>query len=254
MQTTWDYTTLANSYLKRPDYSKHAIDQMCDLMGITPNSRICDVGAGAGHLTIELGKRGMHVNAVEPNDAMRQHGIERTHDYPQITWSKGTGEKTNQTDNQFDAVTFGSSFNVCDQQLALKETLRITKPGGWFACMWNHRDLHDTVQEKIENIICTNIPNYDYGNRRQDQMPFLQSTGLFETIKYIEGDVTHKQTIGECVEAWRSHGTLYRQANENNALFNKIINEIEKYLASLNVEFISIPYKTRIWVGKLKKK
>ena len=41
-------------------------------------------------------------------------------------------------------------------------------PNGWFACMWNHRDVEDPIQKNIENIITSFIPNYDYGLRRQD--------------------------------------------------------------------------------------
>ena len=254
MQATWNYTKLADAYIKRPDYSAAAIDKMCSVMGVTSNSKICDIGAGAGHLTIELGKRDTSVNAVEPNDAMRENGIKRTEKFKNINWLKGTGEQTNQKDSQFDAVTFGSSFNVCDQKLALQESLRICKSGAWFACMWNHRDLDDSIQKNIEKIIKTNLPNYDYGLRRQDQEPILKSSGLFESIEFIDGNVSHQQSIDECVEAWRSHGTLHRQANEDDKLFNKIISEIETYLRSLNMQSITIPYVTRIWVAKFLKK
>src|SRR3990167_5627605 len=112
MQTTWNYTKLADAYIKRPDYSPEAIDKMFSLMSLPSNSSICDVGAGVGHLTVGLAERGMVVSAVEPNDAMRKNGIERTKKFNNISWTKGTGERTNQNDNHFDAITFGSSFNV----------------------------------------------------------------------------------------------------------------------------------------------
>lgn len=254
MQTTWNYTKLANAYIKRPDYSFEAIDKMCNLMNISAQDKTCDIGAGAGHLTIELGKRGMQIHAIEPNDAMRENGIVRTKNMKNVSWSKGTAEQTNQGDNQFNAVTFGSSFNVCDQRRALAESLRICKSSGWFACMWNHRDLDDPIQKNIEAIIKSNLPNYNYGLRRQDQAPILESSNLFDLIEFIEGNVTHEQSIAECVEAWRSHGTLYRETNEHDELFGKIICEIESYLNSLGVEKITIPYETRIWVAKFSEK
>lgn len=253
MRTTWNYTKLANAYIKRPDYSVAAIDKMCALMNLNTHSDVCDIGAGAGHLTIELGKRKYCVNAVEPNDAMRENGIQRTNKFKNISWFKGTGEQTNQNESQFDAVTFGSSFNVCDQQLALKESLRICKPGAWFSCLWNHRDLNDPIQKKIESIIISNIPNYDYGLRRQNQTPILKSANLFESIEFIEENILHQQSIEECLVTWRSHGTLYRQTNEDDHIFNRIIGEIESYLQSLNQKMITIPYVTRIWAAKFSK-
>jgi ubiquinone/menaquinone biosynthesis C-methylase UbiE len=249
MKTNWDYTNLADAYLKRPDYSEEAINTMLKTTGISKDAKICDVGAGVAHLTLMLLERGYNVVAVEPNDAMRANGILRTKKYNHSAWLEGTGENTGQPTGTFDMVTFGSSFNVCDRQEALKETKRILKPGGWFACMWNHRDVNDNIQAAIENIIKSEIKDYGYGTRREDQTEEINKSGLFKEVKKIEGSVIHVQTIAECVEAWRSHATLERQAGEK---FTTIISKIETYLNGLNVNEIKIPYTTRIWMAQLK--
>ena len=78
MKTEWDYTDLAEAYLKRPDYAQSAIDQMLEKAGVNKESKVCDVGAGAAHLTIKLAEAGLQVSAVEPNDAMKKmESIER---------------------------------------------------------------------------------------------------------------------------------------------------------------------------------
>ena len=141
MKTEWDYTALAAAYLKRPDYADAAIDAMLTIAGLEKGEQVCDVGAGVAHLTLMLATRELVVTAVEPNDAMRANGIKRTEGLANVQWYEGTGEQTCQSANAFDMVTFGSSFNVCDRPTALKETARILKPRGWFACMWNHRQL-----------------------------------------------------------------------------------------------------------------
>src|SRR6516164_2067734 len=153
MKLEWDYTTLAEAYLKRPDYSDAAIDAMLSLAGVRNGSKICDVGAGVAHFTLMLAARGMDVTAVEPNDVMRANGMKRTKELTNVRWREGTGEQTGEPSQNFDMVTFGSSFTVVDRPLALKETARILKPRGWFACMWNYRDLEDRVQRQIELII-----------------------------------------------------------------------------------------------------
>ena len=51
MKTKWDYTSLAASYIDRPPYSELAIDHMLCLTSTSEGSRVCDVGAGVGHLT-----------------------------------------------------------------------------------------------------------------------------------------------------------------------------------------------------------
>jgi ubiquinone/menaquinone biosynthesis C-methylase UbiE len=249
MKTDWDYTDLADAYLKRPDYSDDALDRMLKRTGLLPGATACDVGAGVAHLTIKLAGRGLKVVAVEPNDAMRTNGIRRTKNLQLVTWTEGTGEATGQQAATFDIVTYGSSFNVTDRRAALKESARILKRRGWFACMWNHRDLEDPIQASIEEIIRKQIPAYAYGTRREDQSAIILSSGLTDAVEKLEGRVFHTQTVQDCVEAWRSHATLQRQAGDK---FPDVVRSIHAYLHSLGASEIQIPYTTRIWLAQFK--
>ena len=249
MKTEWDYTAFADAYLKRPDYADAAIDAMLSLAGVRKGSKICDVGAGVAHFTLMLAARGMDVTAVEPNDVMRANGMKRTKELTNVRWREGTGEQTGEPSQNFDMVTFGSSFTVVDRPLALKETARILKPRGWFACMWNYRDLEDRVQSQIELIIRTRIKGYDYGPRREDQRPVVDDSGLFGPVVHLDARIVHEQTIEECVEAWRSHATLQRQAG---AAFGDVVSRIEEYLQSLHTTRIKIPYFTNIWAAQVR--
>lgn len=248
MKTNWDYTLLADAYLKRPNYSSTAIDAMLSIAKIKEGSFICDVGAGVAHLTLELANRGFQIKAIEPNDAMRCNGKIRTKDFDNVLWHESIGEETGQKSNFFDMVTFGSSFNVCERDKALLETSRILKPNGWFACMWNHRVLEDPIQSEIESIIRSHIPKYGYGSRREDQTAFLNESNLFNKVIHISSIIEHEQTIKDCIEAWKSHATLQRQAGES---FNLIIDEINSFLINLNTTSLQIPYKTNIWLTQL---
>jgi len=249
MKTEWDYTTLANAYLQRPDYSDNAINAMLSIAEVKPGDKFCDVGTGVAHLTLMLAQRRMDIIAVEPNDAMRANGIIRTKTYNNVRWHEGSGENTGQTDNQFTMVTFGSSFNVCNRPLALREAARILKPRGAFSCLWNHRDLDDPIQSAIEAIIKNKVNDYSYGTRRENPKELIEDSGLFDSVVHIDAQIKHNQAILDCVEAWRSHATLKRQAGD---CFLTIINEIEEYLLGLGVDEIKIPYSTNIWIARLK--
>ena len=249
MNLQWDYSKLAQSYVKRPPYAGSAIQKMFDVIGHkNMTGPIADIGAGTAHLTLELAELNIPIMAVEPNDEMRKIGQERTSQLSHISWSKATAENTMLKDKHFSLVTFGSSFNVTDRLQALRESHRILKSGGWFACMWNHRDLTDVTQAKIEEIIKSFIPNYDYGARREDQTQIISQSGLFDSIELIEGEVLHTLSLKDAAQAWSSHGTLERQAKEK---FPHIVREIDSFLQSVG-ETIHIPYKTKIWVAKKK--
>lgn len=248
MKTEWDYTNLAEAYLKRPEYAQDAVDKMLEIAKANEVTKVCDVGAGAAHLTLMLARKGYSIYAVEPNDAMRANGKKRTAEYEKVQWFEGVGENTTMKDNDFDMVTFGSSFNVCDRQKALIETCRILKPNGWFACMWNHRQLEDPLQKEIEQIIQKNIPEYTYGTRREDQTEEINRSQLFGTVKFIEAEVIHIIPKQDFIDGWKSHGTLQRQSQEK---FNLIISQIAEVVEKAAKDgCVTVPYVTRIWMAQ----
>jgi ubiquinone/menaquinone biosynthesis C-methylase UbiE len=248
-KVNWDYTEHASHYDKRADYSYDAITQLLTATGCNPQKAIAEIGAGTGKLTKELLKHGLRVRAVEPNDAMRAIGINNTQGQS-VTWSVGTGEATGLPSGSAYAVFFGSSFNVVDQQVTLGEVRRVLIPHGWFGCMWNHRNLNDPVQRKIETIIQSFIPAYSYGSRREDPTAVINASGYFSPAKSIAGDFVWEMPKSDIIVAWKSHATLRRQAGSD-AVFDKVIAEISKYLASMP-ETIDVPYTTRIYFAQLK--
>jgi SAM-dependent methyltransferase len=241
MNATWDYTELASHYDKRADYSAKALDQLCTATGSGAGTRVADIGSGTGKLAAPLARRGLRVSAVEPNAAMRSFGIRNTQGLG-VAWTEGTGEHTGLPHAAFDLATFGSSFNVVDQAKALVEVVRILKPAGSLACMWNHRDLDDAVQARIEAIIRHEIPGYTYGKRREDPTPAIDASGLFGPVEAIEERFVLEVSAADYVEAWRSHGTLQRQAGGR---FAEIVEAIERALG--DTTSLSTPYFTRIW-------
>jgi ubiquinone/menaquinone biosynthesis C-methylase UbiE len=247
MRTNWDYTNLATAYLDRPPYATIAIQRLLSLAECRPQARVCDVGAGIGHLTIPLLHADLCVTAVEPNDAMRQLGIKQTASWKNVSWYEGVGEATGQPSTFFDLVTFGSSFNVVDRSKALSETYRILKPCGWMACLWNHRDLNDPIQQLVEQTIVEAIPHYSYGARREDQQDVIVGSRLFENIVMIEETEIQRVNRAAWINAWRSHATLQRQAVD---LLEELITKIDSVVPE--GEFLNIPYTTRMWCAQKK--
>lgn len=245
----WDYTKLAGAYADRPDYAAGAVDRVLELAGVGVDDRACDVGAGSGHLTLPLLERGLLVDAVEPNDEMRALGGRRTSQWPTVSWFAGTAQDNGRETGAYRLVTFGSSFNVADPALTLPETARVLAPGGWFACLWNHRDLTDPLQAEIEDLIRARVPGYSYGARRADQAPVIAASGLFGEVREIVGAVRHSVRTDDWCQAWRSHATLARQAGDR---FGLIVDEITGLVRSSVGETMIVPYTTRGWAAPVR--
>lgn len=136
VEKVWDYTKHAKFYEYRPNYAPASIDMLTFLVkqsSQTTAPKVADIGAGTGNLSIMLLERGCKVVAVEPNDAMREIGINRTKEWAQkgqIEWVRASGVDSTLASGEFDWVTFGSSFNVMDRQSALIEAHRLLRGGG----------------------------------------------------------------------------------------------------------------------------
>lgn len=254
VEKNWDYTKHAEFYRYRPNYCSSAIALLKEYVeqNISLNGggelKVADIGAGSGNLSVMLLDLGCEVVSVEPNDAMREIGIQRTQGQ-NIQWVRATGIETGLEEQSFDWVTFGSSFNVMDRGLALRETHRILKQNGIFSCMWNHRNLEDPIQEIAEEIILDLVPNYQRGVRREDQRGVIEEhRDLFDEIFYMEKDFYFQQSIQNYLLAWRSVKNPYwdLETEEGEDLFEKISYQMKHKLPS---EF-SIKYTTRIWSAK----
>lgn len=243
----WDYSRVAGAYLLRPGYAPAAIDAIVGLARLSPGALVADVGAGTGNLVCPLLDRSLRVVAIEPDGEMRRRGKQRTAGRSDVRWSASRAESMPFDDGCFDAVTFGSSFNVVDQPRAIAESARVTRPGGFLACLWNHRCLDDPLQAAIEETIRRRVPGYSHGSRRSDPSAAMLDGGWFDGVRAIEAGIVHTMPRSDFVSAWASHLTLRRQAGPG---FEAVLGAIERLLCAEAPAILEVPYLTRAWVAR----
>ncbi len=91
-----------------------------------PGEQILDLGAGTGVSTVELGRTGAWCVAADFSQGMLAAG--RSRGLPMVA---GDATALPFADNSFDAVTISFALrNIADYDLAMREMLRVTKPGG----------------------------------------------------------------------------------------------------------------------------
>lgn len=249
--TAWDYTEQARYYHLRPNYAASAIDHLIAHIGARPTSSylVGDIGAGTGNLTVLLLDRGLRCIAVEPNAAMRRIGIERT-DGRAVEWRVGVGEATTLPPLSIDWFVMGSSFNTTDRLQTLREAHRVLKPGGFFTCLWNNRDLTDPVQRAVERIIRSFVPTYHHGTRREPQGDALLESRLFNDVHYFEEAQQVERTVPDFIEAWASVKNPYWDVTtpEGGRLFASIKEALANEMASEKI--LRMTYITKTWTAR----
>jgi SAM-dependent methyltransferase len=138
--STRRFTDRAADYAKfRPDYPASAIDAILGGLARPASLVAADVGAGTGISSRMLADRGVRVEAVEPNAAMRAAAAR----HPRVTWRDGTAERTGLADGSIDLVVSAQAFHWFDVAAAAAEFQRVLRAGGRLALMWNKRSRDD---------------------------------------------------------------------------------------------------------------
>jgi SAM-dependent methyltransferase len=121
----------------RPSYPTGATDLVVRELGLAAGRRVVDLGAGTGKFTELLLGSGADVVAVEPVAEMRAKLHAALPDVPAL---EGTGEAIPVDDHSVDGVAAAQSFHWFDPGRAVPEIIRVLRPGGGLALVWNQRD------------------------------------------------------------------------------------------------------------------
>ncbi len=165
------FAEVAGAYERgRPGYSDDAVHW---LAGFEPCD-VVDLGAGTGKLTRALVGLGHRVTAVEPLDEMR---AELEAILPDVHAVAGSAEAIPLPDSSADVVTSAQAFHWFDHDDALPEIVRVLRPRGRIALVWNSRDDRDPWMARLSAII---------GNetiQESDVVPVLDASALFGAVE-----------------------------------------------------------------------
>ncbi len=114
-------------------------EKFINWMSPQPNTKLIDVASGTGDIAKLFFKKTdetAKITCVEPNKKMLEQGKIKLKNYSTIYWINSSAEKIPVKDDTFDyySISYGIR-NVTKINDALKEALRVLKPGGRFMCL-----------------------------------------------------------------------------------------------------------------------
>ncbi|OMI39289.1 ubiquinone/menaquinone biosynthesis methyltransferase, partial [Streptomyces sparsogenes DSM 40356] len=106
-------------------------------LDVRPGERVLDLAAGTGTSSLPFAAAGAYVVPCDFSLGMLREGKRR---HPQLPLTAGDGTRLPFADGVFDAVTISFGLrNVHDPDAALRELLRVTRPGGRLVvCEFSH--------------------------------------------------------------------------------------------------------------------
>lgn len=158
----------------RPSYPEEAVAHLERTTGIVAGARVLDLAAGTGKMTRQLTAHGAVCVAVEPSASMREVFAEAVQGVPLVG---GTAEHLPVAAGTMDTVVVAQAFHWFDPARALPEIVRVLRPGGWLALIWNERDGTDPAMAELARI--SKWP-FSAG---ADSRPILDVSGLFGPVE-----------------------------------------------------------------------
>jgi SAM-dependent methyltransferase len=188
-------TKVADYIASRPDYPSPLFKALADTCGLSDGAVIADIGSGTGLLTKGLLQMGWRVIAVEPNAAMRAASDHFLGKFPGYRSADGCAESIPADANSVDLMTAAQAFHWFVAEKARVECLRVLRPEGKVALIWNQRILEDPLHATLDTIFA------EFGGAKRAALAAHEQgvdiPGFFGAAKPLELSWQHEHSIGE---------------------------------------------------------
>jgi SAM-dependent methyltransferase len=132
------FDTVASLYdACRPGYPSALIDSLIDLGGLTPASRLLEIGCGTGKATLQFAEKGYSILCIEPGENLAAVAAKNLKAYPGVTFALTRFEDWPGAPEPFDLVFSAQAFHWVPQPVGYQKAAQALKPHGSLALFWN---------------------------------------------------------------------------------------------------------------------
>jgi SAM-dependent methyltransferase len=138
----------------RPGYPPALFDDLAELAGLGPGSRVLEIGAGTGKATVPLAERGCAVVAVELGEHMAAVARRNLAGFPAARVVVAAFEAWPLPADPFDAVVAATAFSWVDPAVRVTRAADALRLGGALATIGTHHVAGGTEAFYVEVQAC----------------------------------------------------------------------------------------------------
>jgi SAM-dependent methyltransferase len=233
----------------RPGYPRAWLDWVAGETGLEPGRVVIDLGAGTGILSSLLLASGATVIGVEPNGPMRAAAERLLAAEERFACMNGSAEATGLAAESADLATAGQAFHWFDVGRTRTELLRVLRPPGWVALVWNMRTstpFNDAYEAMLEEF----APEYP-AVRARDRVLDESLSLLFASKQPMVAHFPNAQRLDEAALRGRLLSSSYVPKPGHPAHDRLIVRAHAVFAEHSRGGLVELAYDTVSYVGQL---
>jgi SAM-dependent methyltransferase len=154
------YSPAAEAYQQvRPRYPQALIDRVMDIVQLSADSTVLEVGCGPAIATPAFAAIGCHMVCVEPNPDFYRLAQQTCTSYPNVEIQNCSFEEWELESGKFDAVLAASSFHWVSPEVGYSKAAAALRPNGHLILLWN-KELQPSyeVYQQLAAVYQTHAP------------------------------------------------------------------------------------------------
>jgi SAM-dependent methyltransferase len=247
---TTRFSNRVDNYVRyRPGYPPEVLQNLRTECGLSSRHTVADIASGTGIWTRLLLENGNSVFGVEPNAEMRAAGERLLAGFPKFTSIAGSAEATTLEDHSVDFATAAQAAHWFDRERARREFVRILKPRGWLALIWNERVTESTAFLRDYEQLLLNYGT-DYQEIRHERTTaeinqFFDPAPFEERVFDLRQEFDYAGIEGRLLSSSYAPGPDHPQ---HTPMLRKLRRIFEAHAVNGAATF---EYKTRVYFGQL---
>jgi SAM-dependent methyltransferase len=250
IKSTERFSDRVEDYVKyRPHYPATVIARLKDLYGFSASWVVADIGSGTGISTEPFLAAGNRVYAVEPNDDMRYKAEELLGEDERFVSVDGTAEATGLAEASVELLVAGQAFHWFDAVRSRVEFVRVLKPGGVVALIWNERLIESPFEAAYEALILHYASDYKTINHKN--IADLQIADFFAPAAFRLDQFANEQLFD--FEGLKGRLLSSSYIPKEGAAFSAMIADLERLFENhQSGGRVRVGYDTKVYSGVLK--